>query len=91
MRATIEATVKSDDALTVLQEKMDVVRGLFQGFDYSDYKTDALALLLPAANHILGLDPVDEKSAKDRFLDVMASVIRLTRFAAHWTKPPNIT
>ena len=57
------------EALAVLLEKMDVVRGLMHGFDYSTYETQALALLVPVANHLLGL-----KDGKQRFLDVMTAV-----------------
>ena len=69
-----QPTLKSDEALQVLHAKMDAVRGLFHGFDYSDYETKALELLPPAANHILGLEKKNEKSGKQRFLDIMASV-----------------
>jgi type I restriction enzyme R subunit len=57
------------EALVVLLEKMDVVRGMMHGCDYSAYETDALALLVPVANHLLGL-----KDGKQRFLDVMTAV-----------------
>ena len=57
------------EALAVLLEKMDVVRGLMHGFDYSAFETEALALLVPVANHLLGL-----KDGKQRFLDVMTAV-----------------
>jgi type I restriction enzyme R subunit len=42
---------------------------MFHGFDYSDYKTNAVMLLPMAANHILGLD-----DGKKRFLDAMAAI-----------------
>jgi type I restriction enzyme R subunit len=67
-----QPTVKADDALSILREKMDVIRGMFQsegGFDYSAYETKPLEVLVPAANHILGL-----KDGKKRYADVMASV-----------------
>jgi type I restriction enzyme R subunit len=66
-----EPTLKADEALAILLEKMDVVRGMFHGFDYSDYKINAHQILILAANHILGL-----KDGKKRFLDVMASITR---------------
>ena len=53
---------------------MDAVRGLFHGFDYSDYRTRALELLPPAANQVLGLEKQNDKTGKQRFLDIMASV-----------------
>ena len=64
-------TLDSAEALAILHEKIDIVRGMFHGFDYSQFETNALALLVPAANHILGLD-----DGKKRFLDVMASVTK---------------
>ncbi|MER1969055.1 type I restriction endonuclease subunit R [Castellaniella sp. GW247-6E4] len=57
------------EALAVLLEKLDIVRGLMHGFDYSGFETDALQLLVPVANHLLGL-----KDGKQRFLDVMLAV-----------------
>jgi type I restriction enzyme R subunit len=57
------------EALAVLLEKMDIVRGLMHGFDYSAFETEALALMVPVANHLLGI-----KDGKQRFLDVMTAV-----------------
>lgn len=64
-----DPTHNATEALAVLLEKMDVVRGQMHGFDYSVYETQALALLVPVANHLLGL-----KDGKQRFLDVMTAV-----------------
>lgn len=69
-----QPTLKAEEALQVLHEKMDAVRGLFHGFDYSGYKDNALELLPPAANHILGIEKQNDKTGKQRFLDIMASV-----------------
>jgi len=57
------------EALAVLLEKLDIVRGLMHGFDYSGFETDAMKLLVPVANHILGL-----RDGKQRFLDAMLAV-----------------
>lgn len=57
------------EALAVLLERLDIVRGLMHGFDYSGFETDAMKLLVPVANHILGL-----KDGKQRFLDAMLAV-----------------
>jgi len=62
-------TLDAREAFAILLEKMDVVRGMLHGFDYSDYEHNALRLLPGAMNHILGLD-----DGKKRFLDVMAAV-----------------
>jgi len=66
-----EPTLRSEEALAILLEKLDVVRGMFHGFDYSGFETEATALLIPAANHILGLE-----DGKKRYLDAMASITR---------------
>jgi type I restriction enzyme R subunit len=66
-----QPTLKAEEALAVLLEKITVIRDMFHGFDYSAYETEALQLLPGAANHILGLD-----DGKKRFGDVMASVTK---------------
>ncbi|WP_321419443.1 type I restriction endonuclease subunit R [uncultured Desulfobacter sp.] len=66
-----EPTLSSKQAYGILLEKMDVARGLFHGFDYSDYKTNALQLLPLSMNHILGLD-----DGKKRFLDVVVNITK---------------
>ncbi len=66
-----QPTVRAEDALSVLLEKLDVLRGMMSGFHYSAFATKALPLLAPAANHLLSL-----KEGKKRFLDVMASVVK---------------
>ena len=43
-------------------------------FDYSGYRDNALGLLLPAANHLLGIDKQNDRDGKQRFFDLMASV-----------------
>lgn len=64
-------TLDTREAFAILLEKLDVVHGLFHGFDYSDYETKALNLLPGAMNHILGLE-----DGKKRYLDVMAAISR---------------
>ena len=62
-------TLDTREAYAILLEKMDVVRGMLHGFDYSEYAANALKLLPGAMNHILGLE-----DGKKRFLDVMAAI-----------------
>jgi len=69
------------EAYAILLEKMDVVRGMLHGFDYSTYEDNALQLLPGAMNHILSLESSSGTSAtgkeldgKKRFLDVMAAI-----------------
>lgn len=69
-------TLNSDEALATLLEKIDVVRGMFHGFNYSAYETNALALLVPAVNHILKLDENKDKERKQSFLDHMAALTK---------------
>ena len=51
-----QPTLDAAEALAKLQELMDVARHQLHGFDFSAYRTQATALLLPAANHVLGLE-----------------------------------
>lgn len=63
------------EAYSVLLEKMDVVRGILHGFDYSDFEQNAVQLLPGAMNHILGpQEDSDNHDGKRRFLDVMAAI-----------------
>jgi type I restriction enzyme R subunit len=64
-------TLLAEEAFAFLLEKLEVVRAMCHGFDYSDYKTNATMLLPMAANHILGLD-----DGKKRFLDAMAAITK---------------
>jgi type I restriction enzyme R subunit len=64
-------TNQAEEAFAVLLEKLDIVRGMFQGFDYSAYETQATALLVPAANHVLGLE-----EGKKRFLDNVLAITK---------------
>ena len=66
-----DPTHNAAEALAVLLEKMDVVRGMMHGCDYSGFETRAAALLVPCANHLLGL-----KDGKPRFLDTMVAVAK---------------
>ena len=70
-----EPTLRSEEAFSVLLEKIDILRGLFasspssQGLDISAFETKAGKLLVPAANHILSL-----QDGKKRFLDTVLAV-----------------
>jgi type I restriction enzyme R subunit len=57
--------------LEILRAKLDACRGLFHGFDYTGYEKNPVALLVPAANHILGLE-----DGKKRFLDLVTAITR---------------
>ena len=57
-------TVNAAEAYAVLEEKLDVLRSLLYGFDYSDFLTSGHRMLAGAANHVLGVD-----DGKKRFAD----------------------
>lgn len=57
-------TVDAHEAYAVLEEKLDILRSMLHGFDYSDYLTGGHKLLAGAANFILGLE-----DGKKRFAD----------------------
>ncbi|MBC3466491.1 type I restriction endonuclease subunit R [Pseudomonas sp. RW10S2] len=57
-------TVDAHEAYAVLEEKLDVLRSMLYGFDYSNYLTGGHKLLAGAANHVLGLE-----DGKKRFAD----------------------
>jgi type I restriction enzyme R subunit len=67
----------AEEAFAVLLEKIDVVRGMFHGFDYSEYETKAHRLLIPAANHILSLD--EDGQRKDRKKEFLDAVVTITK------------
>ena len=68
-------TLDTREAYALLLEKLDIVHGMFKGFDYGDYETKALLLLPGAMNHILSLQGCSgELDGKKRFLDVMAAL-----------------
>lgn len=48
-------TVDTHEALSLLLEKLDVLRAMLHGFDYSEFKTGGHKTLAGAANHVLGL------------------------------------
>ena len=50
-------TVDAHEALAVMLEKLDVLRAMLHGYDYSGFKTGGHKTLAGAANHILSLRP----------------------------------
>jgi type I restriction enzyme R subunit len=69
-----EPTLNVEEAVAILIEKIDSIRGLFaktpqtDGLDISDFATDANKILVPAANYIFSLE-----DGKKRFLDLVLS------------------
>jgi type I restriction enzyme R subunit len=64
-------TLLADEAFALLLEKLEVVRAMMHGFDYSDFATNGMMILPLAANHLLGLE-----DGKKRFLDVMTAITK---------------
>jgi type I restriction enzyme R subunit len=57
-------TVDAHEAYSVMGEKLDVLRAMLHGFDYSGFLTGGHKTLAGAANHVLGI-----KDGKKRFAD----------------------
>jgi type I restriction enzyme R subunit len=57
-------TVDTAEAWAVLEERIDILRGMLHGFDYSEFITGGHRLLAGAANYVLGL-----ADGKKRFAD----------------------
>ncbi|MFZ5528734.1 MAG: type I restriction endonuclease subunit R [Pseudomonadota bacterium] len=62
-------TVDAHEAYAVLEEKLDVLRAMLHGFDYSGFLTGGHKLLAGAANHVLGLKSEGQRDGKKRFAD----------------------
>ena len=63
-------TVDAREALSVLLEKLDALRALLHGFDYSDFAKGGHKTLAGAANHILGIKGEKDRDGKKRFADL---------------------
>ncbi len=57
-------TVDAHEAFAVLEEKLDILRGMLHEFDYSGFLTGGHSILAKTANHVLGI-----KEGKKRFGD----------------------
>ena len=71
-----QPTVDAHEALSVLLEKLDVLRAMLHGFDYGGFKTGGHKMLAGAANHVLGLPSASQgkngqpvRDGKKRFAD----------------------
>lgn len=75
LKTYVDANGKGQPAIDTAQayglmlRNLDTVRGLYHGFDYSDFEIDGAELLLPAVEHIL-----TTPGKKERFLDAMAAL-----------------
>jgi type I restriction enzyme R subunit len=66
-----QPTLDTAEALAKLKELMEVAQAMLHSFDYSAYRTQATALLLPAANFLLGLE-----EGKERWFDVVVAITK---------------
>ena len=65
-------TVDAHEALSVMLEKLDVLRAMLHGFDYTAFKTGGHKTLAGAANHVLGITAEGKNGQRDgkrRFAD----------------------
>ena len=65
-------TVDAREALAVMLEKLDVLKALLHGCDWSGFRTDGYQSLKAGADHVLGLPPSQpggERDGKKRFCD----------------------
>jgi type I restriction enzyme R subunit len=60
-------TVDAQEALAVLLEKLDVLRAMLHGFDFSGFLTGGHKTLAGAADHVLGIKSDKERDGKKRF------------------------
>ncbi len=70
-----DPTLAQDQAVRLMQEKLEVVSAMFHGFPYEEYfnadTSKKLSLILAAENHILGL-----QNGKKRYLDEVTALSR---------------
>jgi type I restriction enzyme R subunit len=62
-------TVDAHEAYAVLAEKLDVLRAMLHGYDWSSFLTGGHKTLAGAANHVLGLKTEGNRDGKKRFAD----------------------
>ena len=73
-------TVDAHEALSLLLEKMDVLRSLLHGYDWSGFLTGGHKALAGAANHVLGIRPLrsapkdSQQDGKRRFADAAVAM-----------------
>ncbi len=72
-------TVDAHEALSVLLEKLDVLRAMLHGFDYSAFKSGGHKILAGAANHVLGIKSDtknEQRDGKKRFADAALALTK---------------
>jgi type I restriction enzyme R subunit len=75
------------EALAVLQEKFEIVKDMFHGFDYSGFfstnATERLKALAGGVDHICGLEPGDPEKAKKRYVEAATALNKAAGIAKH--------
>lgn len=66
-----QPALDTGEALAKLEELIEVARGILHGFDYSTFREQAITLLVPAANFVLGLE-----EGKKRWFDVVLAITK---------------
>ena len=56
-------TIRAEEALEILIEKISILRAMLHGFDYTQFRAKALSFLAGACNHILGQDDGEKRCA----------------------------
>ncbi len=64
-----KTTIDTQEAYNQLIERIEIIRNMYHGFDYSNFKENSLILLPSSANHILGL-----KDGKKRYFDTVLAM-----------------
>lgn len=64
-------TVDAAEAWALAEEKLDILRGMLHGYDWSDFGTAGHKRLAGTANHVLGL-----KDGKKRFADIALALTK---------------
>ena len=79
--------VPVEAALLILQEKVEVVRAMFHGFDYSGFfhekASKRLSALSGGVDHICGLEPGDPDAGKKRYVEAMTALNKAAGIALH--------
>jgi type I restriction enzyme R subunit len=64
-------TIDAHEAYSVLEEKLDILRAMLHGFDWSNFLTAGHKTLAGAADHVLGLE-----DGKKRFADTAVAMTK---------------
>lgn len=70
-----DPAIVQDEAVTILQEKLEVLNGIMHGYNYSRYLTadtaQKLTIILESEDYIFG---IDQDEGKNRFINAVSSL-----------------